>query len=158
MSLRIRTDPSGSPICPSTAFPCQRRFARPPNEMQTPQTFGVCRTRMPRCTYMGGSFRPHFAGARAKRRKSFRTDLQPLASSKTFSVIAVDWTISDLTSVPSDIPTDLDRSQVNTSHDVTVYNTDNGPKERLCEHGQQIEIGEQRKQEWKARTLRLGFL
>ena len=55
-----------------------------PNELRTRKTFGVCRTRMPQCTCMDRPFRPHFAGARAKGKRSFRTGWQYLASFRTF--------------------------------------------------------------------------
>ena len=73
-----------------------------PNELQTRKTFGVCRTLLPQCTCIDGPFRPHFAGARAKGKRSFRTNLQRLASFRTLGA-----PISDLTTDLSDISADL---------------------------------------------------
>ena len=55
-----------------------------PNELRSRKTFGVCRTRMPPCVCIDGPFRPHFARARAKGKRSFRTDRQRLASFRAF--------------------------------------------------------------------------
>ena len=63
-----------------------------PNELRTRKTFGVCRIRMPSCVSIDGPFPsgPHFARTRAKRKRSFRTDRQRLASFRAFGAIGVD--------------------------------------------------------------------
>ena len=55
-----------------------------PNEQRSRKTFGVCRTRMPPCVCIDGPFRPHFARAPAKGKRSFRTDRQRPASFRPF--------------------------------------------------------------------------
>ena len=74
-----------------------------PNELQTRQTFDVCWKRMPQCTCFDGSFCPHFAGVRAKGKRSFRTGWPRLV----FFFRTLGVPISDLTTDLSDIPTDL---------------------------------------------------
>ena len=55
-----------------------------PNELRSRKTFGVCRTRMPPCVCIDGPFHPHFARARAKGKRSFRTDRQRPAFFRPF--------------------------------------------------------------------------
>ena len=49
---------------------CHRKFARAVRRAWTRKTFGICRTRMPVRICTDGPFRPHFAGARAKGKRS----------------------------------------------------------------------------------------
>ena len=77
-----------------------------PNELRTRKTFGVCRTRMPQCTCIDGPFFLHFASARAKGKRSFRTDCQCITFFSELSALPAS-TIPDLTTDLSDIPTDL---------------------------------------------------
>ena len=93
------------------------------NELQTHKTFGVCRTQMPQCTCIDGPFRPPFAGARAKGKRSFRTDRQRPASFRTFG-----RSISDLQLSCRIIPTDLWlKTRTHPIHDVPGEKWKNGP-------------------------------
>ena len=60
-------------ICPCNPFERHRRFTSP-SELRAHKTFGVTQTRMSLCTCIDGPFRRHFARARAKGKRSFRTD------------------------------------------------------------------------------------
>ena len=95
---------SGS-ICPSTSFERYRRFTSLSKRASDSQNFWrLLNTDAPVYVYRRAVF-PHFAGAWAKAKRSFRTDWQHLA----FSELSAPWalTISDLTSDLWDIPTDL---------------------------------------------------
>ena len=80
MHLCISLDPSGSTVllfglvCPPPHLSAIVGLPARQNKLQTSKTFGVCRTLMPQCTCIDGPFCPHFAGARAKGKRSFRTD------------------------------------------------------------------------------------
>ena len=71
---------SGS-VCPSNPFEREFSFASPSKRAAESQNFWrLSNTDAPVCVCIDGPFRPHFARARAKGKRSFRTDRQRLAS------------------------------------------------------------------------------
>ena len=108
MHLCISTDPGGftvlyfGSICPSTPFQHECRFASPSEQAVDSQKFCRLSNTDAPVTCIDGPFCLHFAGAWAQGKISFRTNWQRPASFRTFA-----WTVSDLTTGLSDIPTDL---------------------------------------------------
>ena len=127
-----------------------------PNELRSRKTFGVCRTRIPPCVCIDGPFRPHFTHARAKGKRSFRTDRQCLASFRAFGAIGVENLRSQLICQISQLI--FDWSHVNALHDVPAKNCvpackviDLRTLDRLCVVGQSTESVDKGIGEWKVR-------
>ena len=74
---------SGS-TCPSTPIESELSFAILSKRAAGSQTFWRLSNTDAPCTCIDGPFRPHFARARVKGKRSFRTDWQHLAPLRTF--------------------------------------------------------------------------
>ena len=88
-----------------------------PNEQRTRKAFGICRTRMPLCTCIDGSFFPEFTGTRAQGKEAF----EPTGNIQVLSKLSAPSTstISDITTLICQITRLIfDRSRVNSSHDL----------------------------------------
>ena len=82
------------------------------NEMRTHKSFGISRTRMPQCKCMDGPFRPHFAGAWVKGKRSFQNGLATPCFFPNFRRFQSWQVVCEISGFI------FDRSHVNASHDV----------------------------------------
>ena len=115
-----------------------------PNKPRTRKTFGVCRTQMPQCA--DGPFFPHFASARAKGKRSFRTNWRSLTIFQSFQRDRRRLSpISQLICQISQLI--FDQSHVNASHDVSTCKViDLRTMDRLCVRGPNGRVSGQWKQ------------